>query len=676
MDLPALTRYQYLCGTGAILMSLVWLGRLFVGEDPSLVTRIPAILAAGAYAISASHLTWLKQNPHQGFFMALLPLLAHIVHMNFINNLAPELTITNLLLLAVVSAAIESRRWSRITATLWTTAFISTAWFVPQPALSPVTFSLLMTVLCVFVFALASNYYSSRRQLQRKIIELDESQNLAQVGSWEVDLRSKTPAWSQATYKLLEWPADRPLPTGFGELVADPANPGQLGEAINDFFNGGDSYEAMGELRTASGRHIWVHSRGHTLYDNGVPSRKLGVFTDISYHMEREQALTEAKEAAEAAVVARTQFLANMSHEIRTPMNGVIGLTSLLAEADLREEEKHHVNVIRACGESLLTIINDILDFAKLDAGKLHLENTAFDLAESVHSSADVVRQAAEGKGLNLQVEPPALEWQLLGDPGRLRQVLVNLLSNAIKFTDEGTVTLSVAQSEQTSYAATLTFTVSDTGIGIPRAAQGSLFDAFTQADASTTRKYGGTGLGLSICQELVQQMGGNISVTSEPTQGASFTFTLTLPYANTRVDAAETATPEAADTTEHPPMKILLAEDNPVNQRVAITLLQKLGYAAELAANGVEALQLLEQHTFDLVLMDVQMPEMDGLEATRHIRSLSGISQPRIIALTANAMVEDRARCLQAGMDDFLAKPVRFDDLKALLNRQAPARA
>ncbi len=674
--MPARARYRYFCGIGAGLLLLGWLSKYFAGTDPALITRIPAFIALGGFALLADQVRWLKANPHRGVFFALLPLLAHLLYMNWRTGLAPELVVACALVVAVLSTAVETKFWSRWTAAVWTGAITVTAPFVPNPVVPPVSFIMLMVILSVFLYHMALSYYGARRELRRKTLELSESQNLAQVGSWEVDLIRNQPTWSSTTYRLLEWPRERPL-ARFSELLADTDS--TLAQALTRFFQGGESYDEIGELLTATGRRIWVHSRGQTLYSNGAPIRKLGVFTDITRHMQREQALREAKEAAEDAVAARTQFLANMSHEIRTPMNGVIGLTSLLAEADLAEEEKRHVQVIRACGESLLTIINDILDFAKLDAGKLRLENTPFDLAMVVDSSADVIRQAAADKGLQLNVSAPELARAPVGDPGRLRQVLVNLLSNAVKFTDSGAISLTVTEAEPThalsSEGVALTFTVADTGIGIAPEAQAALFDAFTQADPSTTRKYGGTGLGLSICQELVQQMGGFISLRSEPGLGAQFTFTLTLPYQQAAAAEPEAPPVDAPAAVNEPgtppPLQILLVEDNLVNQRVALTLLNKLGYEPELAETGAQAIDQVAAKSFDLVLMDVQMPEMDGLEATRHIRRIADIEQPRIVALTANAMVEDRARCLQAGMDDFLPKPVRFEDLKALLSRQ-----
>ncbi len=680
-----------MCGMGAAMVLVTGVGRTFIGEDAVWVTRAPALFGLISFALLANYFTRVRGRPHRYLFFALLPLLAHAMDMLLHANLAAAQALVNVLVLAVVCAAIESRTWARTTAIVWSAAYIICAWSASDPAVSPISFTVLTLGVSAFLYLIAAGYYTARNALQRKTIELEETQSLAEVGSWEVDLRTLSATWSPSTYQLLDWPVDKPIPSGFKELTANPGAQDQLARTIAAFFAGADSFDEIGQLVTASGRPIWVHTRGQTLYDdNGRATRKLGVFTDITQHIEREQALTQAKEVAEAAVIARTQFLANVSHEIRTPMNGVIGLTSLLAEGDLGPQERQHVEVIKNSGEALLTIINDILDFAKLDAGKLRLEHTAFDLAEVVNGSADTVRQTAEAKQLQLVVACPALSHWVMGDPGRLRQVLVNLLSNAVKFTHKGLVRLSV-EAEVVDAAARLHFCIQDTGIGIRPADQATLFDPFTQADASTTRKYGGTGLGLSICQELVQQMGGQITVSSEVGQGSEFEFTLTLPHgerqderrgrlqadnrssssveANPAPAAAHSPTPVEQNTPNHP-LRVLLVEDNLVNQRVASALLEKLGVCPQVASNGVQAVQQVQDNTFDLVLMDVQMPEMDGLEATRRIRAMDRVHQPKIIALTANALAQDRDHCLAAGMDDFLAKPVRLADLNALLAR------
>ncbi|MEM6999299.1 MAG: response regulator [Pseudomonadota bacterium] len=522
--------------------------------------------------------------------------------------------------------------------------------------------------------------------------------------------------------------------------------------------------------------------------------------SDISDLHYKQLELSAAKDEAEAATAARTRFLANMSHEIRTPMNGVIGMTSLLMNTKLGREQSSYVETIRSSGEALLTIINEILDFAKIEAQQIQLEEQVFDLEQCCADALDVVSSIAGQKGLELILDmQPQLSRPVRGDVQRLRQVLVNLLSNAIKFTEQGEIRLTVqaanGQAELDNTAQRLEFAVRDTGIGIPEQKINSLFDAFVQADESTTRRFGGTGLGLSISRSLVELMGGEIGVSSREGKGSTFSFYITaqclpndtldkLPdltgrkvlavddnLTNQRVlngmldwlgvdyemfsspfdllAALEHTQPELIITDmampdmdgvglasavderldQPPPIvlltsldrgdvdwnrfanvlrkptrptdlyfaiahslagtpllrdtrntfspqedwqgeSVLLAEDNLVNQKVARQMLKKFGVQVDIANNGREAIEMLSKTAYRLVFMDVQMPELDGLEATRLIRVEEDLPQPYIIAMTANAMAEDRVECEAAGMDDFVAKPVRIQDLDQALQR------
>jgi len=393
-------------------------------------------------------------------------------------------------------------------------------------------------------------------------------------------------------------------------------------------------------------------------------------FEDITERREIEIALAEARDEALKNARIKSVFLANMSHEIRTPLHGIIGTTNLLAETDLDEKQKRYAGMLKTSADLLLDIINDILDFSKIEAGKLKLETIEFDLRQTLAEVLDVFRILAQRKNLRLFSEiDQKIPQNISGDSNQLKQVLNNLLSNAVKFTEKGEISLKISLKEKNKKTATLLFEVTDTGIGFDQGVREQIFHPFTQADASTTRRFGGTGLGLAICREIVEKMNGKIGVESKSGKGSRFWFTAEFLNAENTQETKESLQIENGEIYND--VKILIVEDNEINREVVAAMLKNIGIEAESAENGAKAVELCLKQDFDLVLMDCQMPEMDGLAAARAIRQSKEIGkQPKIIALTANSSFEERQKCFAAGMDDFLTKPLEKNKLIKTLNK------
>lgn len=465
------------------------------------------------------------------------------------------------------------------------------------------------------------------------------------------------------------------------EKLWAPVHPEERAEAMaawDRHLAGGPPLHVVHRHLGADGIYRWVESLAEAVRDDaGTVTGAVGAVRDIDLEKRNELELVEARRAAEEESEAKSRFLATVSHEIRTPLNGIYGMAQAMVNEELPAEQRRRIEVICQSSESLLTIINDVLDLSKINAGKVELEDVAFDavdLARGVHATFAAMSAA---KGLTLRLEAteqvaPAYR----GDPGRLRQVVSNLVSNAVKFTERGQVTIALDQTPEG-----LEVRVIDTGVGIPEARQARIFEPYVQADGSTTRQFGGTGLGLSICRELATLMGGRLSLASTPGEGSCFTLSLPLTSLGEPLvggDAADGEAPEAGDGLGET-LRVLAAEDNQVNQLVLKTLLGQLGVEPCFVEDGAQAIEAWRREPWDLILMDAQMPTMDGLEATRRIRAEESRSErPRtpIIALTANALTHQTAEYLACGMDQVVPKPIQVARLVEAMNAALDARA
>ena len=497
---------------------------------------------------------------------------------------------------------------------------------------------------------------------------LNDTNQLANIGGWSLDLATQKLWWSDQTYRIHELPIGSDVNVAEAiNYYAEEARP-VITEAVTKGIEFGKGWDLELPFITAKKRRIWVRAVGicHTNPDGSKILR--GSFQDITEKKRNEQNLKEARDEALRASAAKSTFLANMSHEIRTPMNGVLGNADLLLNDELNSAQKKIVSTIIKSGESMMQILNDILDFSKIDAGHLSLDPHAFDLREQLNSIYNLYETRASEKGIKIDLEfDNEIPKIVFADSTRIRQILSNLVSNAIKFTQNGLVSLRVKKIGGSGSKCNLRFEVEDSGIGIEKENIEHLFKEFTQADLSTTRKFGGTGLGLAISQRLAKLLGSKIEVNSTFGKGSLFLFDLELKITSEHSkDSSQNSHRIEEEFVNN--LRILLVEDNGINLELAKNLLKKFGVVCDTASNGQEAVDIVRMVRFDLIFMDCQMPIMDGYEATKIIRKLELDYQPKIIAMTANAMNGDEEKCRDAGMDDYLTKPISRAKLKKTL--------
>ena len=514
-----------------------------------------------------------------------------------------------------------------------------------------------------------------QRQVERQVALLSRVASQMPVGVVVTDPEGRIQWANEALLSITEFGLHEIVGERPRDVLHAPGVDPVILTTINDAMVERRGFTIEQLCRTRSGGTFWAEVTAHPLYANtGTDEGYLVMMVDITERRRAEE-LERATERAEASTRAKSEFLAHMSHEIRTPLNAIVGFSQLLSLTQLDERQRQLVSKSERASDVLLSTISGILDFSKIEAGALVLEHSPFSLAGVVDAVHSVTGGLADRKSLALGTDiAPQVPAVVIGDLVRVQQILMNLAGNAVKFTEHGTVGISVTADSMGEGGSLVRFVVSDTGIGIPADVHDKLFESFSQADPSTTRRYGGTGLGLSISKRLVELMGGTISVTSVVGRGSS--FTVTIPFEVPAQDPEHLPKEPAigADPTALAGCRILLAEDNEFNQEIARELLERVGAVVDVAGDGAAAVEMVSAgRHYDVILMDVQMPVMDGLEATRGIRALPGLARIPIIAMTANALADDAAACSAAGMDDFEPKPIDLNRLVRTIRRWLP---
>ncbi|MCF8058661.1 MAG: PAS domain S-box protein [Bacteriovoracaceae bacterium] len=526
------------------------------------------------------------------------------------------------------------------------------------------------------------------KELERKLKDTNQYLDLALEGAglgiWDWDLRDNSVRFDRRWAEMIGLKFDEtPMELSTWESRVHPDDIDAAYADIKTYMDGKtDNYENIHRMKHADGHWVYILDRGRfSDWDNeGKPIRFTGTHLDVTelkiQEQELQKALAEAKDQAELAKKAersKSEFLANMSHEIRTPMNGILGIIALLEDSKLNEEQADLLKTMNISSNSLLRIINDILDLSKIEAGKVELEAAPFNLVDQLNRCVNLFKEKANEKRIGLSlVVPEERPPNVLGDETRIHQVLTNLISNAIKFTEKGLVEVLIFVDKEKAQKLPIEIQVKDSGVGISEENIDKLFANFQQADNSITRKFGGTGLGLAISSKLAHLMGGEITFESVFGIGSTFTFKVDLPITTANGQEDHSKSKRFENIAQDYPHKILVVEDNLINQKVITRVLSKLGYKCDLALNGKEALELIKDSNngYSLIFMDVQMPVMDGFEATQKIVNTYGNEASPIVAMTANVLSEDKEKCFESGMCDFVGKPIQIEKIKKILKK------
>ncbi len=512
-------------------------------------------------------------------------------------------------------------------------------------------------------------------ELKERNQKLEQAQSMAKIGSWSFHIESGTIFWSKEMFNIFPEKIEEGEPSFDKHRSSIHKDDVELWErTVGKCLENGRPYKMLFRTHKLEDKSkvVWVEARGEGIIKNGKIESLSGTCQDVTERVEKEIELKEQSEALRRAEMAKSQFLANMSHEIRTPLNGMIGMLNLLRDSKLNEEQDEMLDLILESSETLLILLSDILDISKIDSGKMDLEKVNFDLNKILENLAVLIAPKAKTNSTKIELKLP-VESSLfvIGDQVKIKQILLNFLSNAVKFTKDGNIVIGYNLKDENDDSLNLEFFVKDNGIGIDEENQKNIFNAFEQADNSITRKFGGTGLGLAICSKLAALMGGRVYAESQKSKGSTFFFSVSLKKGTKENRESVNSLNFDQSLSEKFPHRILLVEDNEINQKVAIMTLRKFGYECELAKDGIEAIKMINKSSigyYSIILMDLQMPVMDGITATKEIIKKYGKTAPPIIALTANAFSSDKQKCLDAGMSGHLSKPLETESLIEVL--------